>query len=121
MKLKELLQGIHVLACAADPETEISSVAYDSRKVQPGGVFVAISGFTSDGNRFIPQAWDKGAAVVVTAKKPKLDVPYVLVDNDRLALAMLGTNFYGKPAEAMTMIGITGTNGKTSVTLLLKQ
>ena len=121
MKLKELLQGIHVLACAADPETEISSIAYDSRKVQPGGVFVAISGFTSDGNRFIPQAWDKGAAVVVTAKKPKLDVPYVLVDNDRLALAMLGTNFYGKPAESMTMIGITGTNGKTSVTLLLKQ
>ena len=121
MKLKELLQGIHVLACTADLETEISSVAYDSRKVQPGGAFMAISGFTSDGNRFIPMAMEKGAAVVVTARKPKLDVPYVLVDNDRLALAMLGTNFYGKPAETMTMIGITGTNGKTSVTLLLKQ
>ena len=121
MKLKELLQGINVLACTADLETEINSVAYDSRKVQPGGAFMAISGFTSDGNRFIPMAMDKGAAVVVTAKKPNLDVPYVLVDNDRLALAMLGTNFYGKPAEAMTMIGITGTNGKTSVTLLLKQ
>jgi len=121
MKLKELLQGIHVLACTADPETEISDVAYDSRKVQPGGAFMAISGFTSDGNRFIPQAREKGAAVVVTARKPKLDVPYVLVDNDRLALALMGTNFYGKPAESMTMIGITGTNGKTSVTLLLKQ
>ena len=121
MKLKELLQGINVLACTADLETEISDIAYDSRKVQPGGAFMAISGFTSDGNRFIPMAMEKGAAVVVTAKKPKMDVPYVLVDNDRLALAMLGTNFYGKPAEAMTMIGITGTNGKTSVTLLLKQ
>ena len=121
MKLKELLQGIHVLACTADLETEISSVAYDSRKVQPGGAFMAIAGFTSDGNRFVPMAMEKGAAVVVTAKKPKYDVPYVLVDNDRLALAMLGTNFYGKPAESMTMIGITGTNGKTSVTLLLKQ
>ena len=121
MKLKELLQGINILACTADLETEISDIAYDSRKVQPGGAFMAISGFTSDGNRFIPMAMDKGAAVVVTAKKPKMDVPYVLVDNDRLALAMLGTNFYGKPAEAMTMIGITGTNGKTSVTLLLKQ
>ena len=121
MKLKELLQGIQVLACTADLETEISSVAYDSRKVEQGGLFVAISGFTSDGNRFIPMAMEKGAAVVVTAKKPNLDVPYVLVDNDRLALAMLGTNFYGKPAESMTMIGITGTNGKTSVTLLLKQ
>ena len=121
MKLKELLQGINILACTADLDTEISDIAYDSRKVQPGGAFMAISGFTSDGNRFIPMAMDKGAAVVVTAKKPKMDVPYVLVDNDRLALAMLGTNFYGKPAEAMTMIGITGTNGKTSVTLLLKQ
>jgi len=121
MKLKELLQGIKVLACTADPEMEIGSVAYDSRKVQPGGAFVAISGFTSDGNRFIPMAMEKGAAVVVTAKKPKLEVPYVLVDNDRLALAVLGTNFYGKPAQSMTVIGITGTNGKTSVTLLLKQ
>ena len=121
MKLKELLQGINVLECAADPETEINSVAYDSRKVEKGGLFVAISGFTSDGNRFIPMAVEKGAAVVVTARKPKLDVPYVLVDNDRLALALLGTNFYGHPAESMTMIGITGTNGKTSVTLLLKQ
>ena len=121
MKLKELLQGINVLACTADLDTEISSVAYDSRKVEQGGLFVAISGFTSDGNRFIPMAVEKGAAVVVTARKPKLDVPYVLVDNDRLALALLGTNFYGHPAESMTMIGITGTNGKTSVTLLLKQ
>ena len=92
MKLKELLHGINVLACTADLETEISSVAYDSRKVQPGGAFMAIAGFTSDGNRFIPTAMEKGAAVVVTAKKPKYDVPYVLVDNDRLALAMLGSS-----------------------------
>ena len=121
MKLKELLQGINVLACTADQEMEIGSVTYDSRKVEKGGLFVAISGFASDGNRFIPMAMEKGAAVVVTAKKPNVDVPYVLVDNDRLALALLGTNFYGHPAEDLTMIGITGTNGKTSVTLLLKQ
>ena len=81
---------------------------------------MAISGFTSDGNRFIPMAVEKGAAVVVTAKRPETDVPYVLVESDRLALAMIGCNFYGRPAEHMTMIGITGTNGKTSSTLLLK-
>ena len=121
MKLKEMLQGISVLEMTADPELEINYVYFDSRKVQPGSLFMAISGFASDGNRFLPMAMDKGAAAVVTAKKPEQDVPYVLVDNDRLALAMLGTNFYGKPAESMTMIGITGTNGKTSVTLLLKQ
>ena len=121
MKLKELLNGIRVLELCADPELEIPHVAYDSRKVQTGGMFVAISGFASDGNRFIPMAMSKGAAVVVTAKKPVVDVPYVLVESDRLALSLIGINFYGRPAESLTLIGITGTNGKTSVTLLLKQ
>ena len=121
MKLTELLQNIRVLECTADLEKEIDAIHYDSRKVTPGSLFVAISGFASDGNRFIPMAMEKGAAVVVTAKKPQWDVPYVLVDSDRMALAMLGCNFYGHPAKSMTMIGVTGTNGKTSVTLLLKQ
>ena len=120
MKLKELLQGIHVLESNVDFEMNINAVAYDSRKVTEGSLFVAITGFASDGNRFIPMALEKGAAVVVTAKKPAQDVPYVLVESDRYALAMIGTNFYGHPAKSMTMIGVTGTNGKTSVTLLLK-
>ena len=120
MKLKELLQGIPVLETNADLQMNIEAVAYDSRKVTEGSLFVAITGFASDGNRFIPMALEKGAAVVVTAKKPAADVPYVLVENDRYALAMIGTNFYGHPAKSMTMIGVTGTNGKTSVTLLLK-
>ena len=121
MKLKDLLKGIRVLEMTADPNVEIGHVAYDSRKVTQGSMFVAIAGFASDGNRFIPMAMTKGAAVVVTAKRPVQDVPYVLVENDRLALALIGTNFYGHPAESMAVIGITGTNGKTSVTLLLKQ
>ena len=121
MKLKELLQGISVLECTADPELEIESICYDSRKATPGSLFVAISGFASDGNRFIPMALGKGAAAVVTAKKPEGTVPYVLVESDRMALALLGCNFYGHPAKSMTMIGVTGTNGKTSTTLLLKQ
>ena len=121
MKLKELLKGISVLECTADPELEISDVHYDSRKVTEGSLFVAISGFASDGNRFIPMAMSKGALAVVTAKKPEGDVPYVLVESDRLALAMLGCNFHSHPAKSMTMIGVTGTNGKTSTTLLLKQ
>lgn len=121
MKLKQLLQGIDVRECTADPELEISQICYDSRKVTPGSLFAAISGFASDGNRFIPMAMEKGAAAVVTATKPKQDVPYVLVASDRLALALLSCNFYGHPAKDMTMIGITGTNGKTSSTLLLKQ
>ena len=121
MKLKELLTGIAVTALTADPEMEIPAVCYDSRKVTPGALFVAVSGFASDGNRFIPMAMEKGAAVVVTAKKPEQSVPYVLVESDRLALALIGTNYFGHPARSMKMIGITGTNGKTSSTLLLKQ
>ena len=121
MKLKELLTGISVLKCTADPELEIKEIFYDSRKVIPGSLFVAVSGFAADGNKFIPMAAEKGAAAVVTAKKPETDIPYVLVESDRLALALLGCNFFGRPAEHMTMIGITGTNGKTSSTLLLKQ
>ena len=121
MKLKELLKDMAVLECTADPEKEIGSVHYDSRKVTENSLFVAISGFASDGNRFVPMALSKGAVAVVTARKPEEDVPYVLVENDRMALAMLGCNFYGHPAKSMTMIGVTGTNGKTSTTLLLKQ
>ena len=121
MKLKELLKNIPVLECTADPELDISEIYYDSRKVTAGSLFVAISGFASDGNRFIPMAMSKGAAVVVTAKKPEGEVPYVLVESDRMALALLGCNFYGHPAKSMTLVGVTGTNGKTSVTLILKQ
>ena len=121
MKLKELLRNIPVLECSADLELDIQNVYYDSRKVTEGSLFVAVSGFASDGNRFIPMALSKGAVAVVTAKKPEGDVPYVLVGSDRMALAMLGCNFHGHPAKGMTMIGITGTNGKTSATLLLKQ
>ena len=121
MKLRDLLKDINVLESNVDMDMPVESVAYDSRKVTEGCLFVAISGFASDGNRFIPMAMDKGAVAVVTAHKPNGDVPYILVENDRLALALIGCNFYGHPAKNMTLIGVTGTNGKTSVTWLLKQ
>lgn len=121
MKLKELLADVPVLQQHADPEMEISGLCCDSRRAEPGSLFVAVSGFASDGNRFIPSAMAKGAVAVVTAEKPEEDIPYVLVESDRLALALISGNYYGHPARKMTMIGITGTNGKTSSTLLLKQ
>ena len=120
MKLQELLRGVNVLENTADLNTEITDVVYDSRKVTPGSLFVAVTGFVTDGNRYIPMALQKGAAAVVTAVKPQEDIPYILVDSDRLALALIGSNYYHKPAESMALIGITGTNGKTSSTLLLK-
>ena len=120
MKLKDLLEGLEILAFNTDLEQEIPAVTYDSRKVTPGSLFVAITGFATDGNLYIPMALEKGAVAVVTAKQPGEDTPYVLVPNDRLALALIGANFYGHPGDTMKMIGVTGTNGKTSSTLLLK-
>jgi len=122
MKLKELLTGVPVTETNVDLEQEVNNVVYDTRKeITPGSLFIAIRGFSFDGNRYIPTALEKGAVAVVTAHKPETDVPYVLVTSDRLALALIGTNFFGRPAASMKMIGVTGTNGKTSVTLLLKQ
>ena len=86
MKLYELLQGITVLETNVDVNMEIDSVIYDSRKEIVGTtLFVAVTGFASDGNKYIPMVLEKGAAVIVTAKKPENDVPYILVESDRLA------------------------------------
>ena len=120
MKLKELLQGVPILAANVDLETEIGSVHYDSRTVWPGGLFVAMAGFAADGHAFIGKALASGAAAVLCEKEPEGEIPYVRTDNSRRALAVIGGNFYGHPAEAMTMIGVTGTNGKTTTTYLLK-
>ena len=120
MKLIDLLQGIEIIKATADLQQQITQVSYDSRKVTPGSLFVAITGFVTDGNKYIPMALQKGAVAVVTAVEPAQDVPYVLVKSDRLALAMIGVNYYQKPAQAMKLIGVTGTNGKTTSTLLLK-
>ena len=120
MKLKDILKGIPVLKQTADEDLEILDIAYDSRKAVPGSLFVAITGYVTDGNLYISKALENGAVAVVTAVEPKEDIPYVLVSSDRLALALMGANFYGHPADAMTIIGVTGTNGKTTSTLLLK-
>ena len=120
MKLKDLLKDVEIIKATADLDMQVTGVTYDSRKVIPGGVFVAITGFVTDGNLYIPMAMEKGAVVVVTAVEPTEDIPYVMVASDRLALALIGANYYGRPAEAMQVIGVTGTNGKTTSTLLLK-
>ena len=121
MKLSDLLKDVPVLEMNVDPGMEIAGVSYDSRRVQPGHMFVAITGYAADGHQYIPSAVSKGAVCVLCERKP-LDegTPYVLVPATRPALAMLGANWYGHPAEKMTILGVTGTNGKTSVTYLLK-
>ena len=120
MKCKDLLVGLEILSAAADMEQEISGVRYDSRLVEPGDLFVAMRGYATDGHRFITQARERGAAAVVCECPPSDGTPYIQVDNSRRALAAIGANWFGHPADRMIMAGVTGTNGKTTTTYLLK-
>ena len=120
MKLRELLTGIAVLTATADLDMEITDVSYDSRTTKPGDLFVAMTGFAADGHAFIGKAAAAGAAAVLCEKIPEEDIPYVQVADSRRCLAVVGANFFGHPADHMTMVAVTGTNGKTTTTYLLK-
>ena len=120
MKLNELLAGVDILETTAELSLEITGVSYDSRLTKPGDLFVAVAGYETDGHRFIPMAREKGAVCVLCQQKPEGEGPYVLVSDSRAAMARLGRNWFGDPAASMVMVGITGTNGKTTTTYLLK-
>ena len=119
MKLQAILQGLEPLEVHADLSREITGICYDSRAVKPGSLFVAICGYDTDGHKYIPMALEKGAACVLCEKAPA-EGEYVLLSDTRRGLALAGANWYGNPAGEMTMIGITGTNGKTTTTYLVK-
>ena len=120
MNLSKILRGIKILDSNADPLTEITGISYDSRKTQPGDIFVAITGFETDGHKYIDVALKNGAAVILCEKRPLYDCCFVITDNSRFALAIASKNYYGDPAAEMTLIGLTGTNGKTTTSYLLK-
>ena len=120
MKLKALLKDVKVLEISAETETEIGGISYDSRNTMKNDLFVAIRGFESDGHRFIGAALNAGASVIICEIKPIEDIAYILVENSREALAIVSRNYFGDPASKMTLIGVTGTNGKTTTTMLIK-
>lgn len=125
MKLGELLAvlGKQEALPADAPDREISDIAHDSRKVKPGSLFVAVRGFHSDGHQFIPQALQQGAAAVIAEEdsgRTSADVPLIIVGDSRRALALLADAFYGHPSRKLSLIGITGTNGKTTTSYLVR-
>ncbi len=114
MNLKDIL-------LSADVDIEVSGISYNSKETKPGDVFVAVTGFKTDGHKYINNAVEKGAVCVVCERRPEdTDIPYVLVENSRKALAEMSCNFYGNPTKKLKLIGVTGTNGKTTVTYLVK-
>lgn len=119
MKLQELLKDVAVLSNTADGAAEINEVRYDSRAVRKGDLFVAIRGYATDGHKYIAKALEQGAAAVVCEEVPE-GVPAVVVENSRIALAEIAANRFGHPADSMVMLGVTGTNGKTTTTYLVK-
>ena len=119
MKLQELLAGVAVQSRTAAPELEIGEVRYDSRAVEKGDLFVAIRGYATDGHRYIEKALAQGAAAIVCEEAPA-GAPAVVVENSRRALAEIAANRFGHPADSMVMLGVTGTNGKTTTTYLIK-
>ena len=121
MKLSEILKDINILSDTASYDTEITGICYDSRSVKRGDLFVAVRGFESDGHKYIPMAAEKGCAAVLCEEAPSVDVPYIRTDDSRLGLALAAKNFYRDPSRDMKVIGITGTNGKTTTTILVKQ
>ena len=120
MKLHELLKGLDILSYTADMDADIREVQYDSRLVEGGDLFIAVPGAAADGHRFIPMAVEKGASCVLCERTPEGDVPYVQVADSRRALAVVGGNRFDHPARELTMIGVTGTSGKTTSTYLIK-
>jgi UDP-N-acetylmuramoyl-L-alanyl-D-glutamate--2,6-diaminopimelate ligase len=122
MKLGQILEGLPHFDLRGDPALEIAGLTYDSRRVKPGDLFVAIRGHLSDGHRFIEKAVEKGAVAVAAETPAGLNPPVatVLVPDTRRALSKLALAFYANPFQSAALIGITGTNGKTTTAYLLE-
>ncbi len=117
--LQELFDGTDVTVAAELRDVRVRGVQFDSRRVQPGHVFVAVRGFTVDGHDFLPMAKEKGAVVAVVEEKVRgVDIPQIVVENSRRVLAWLAANFFRPEIDALTLVGITGTNGKTTTSFL---
>lgn len=119
MRLSELLgKTEHVLR---GEDVSIRAITYDSRKVVPGSLFVAVRGYNTDGHKYIDKAIEMGAAAILAEEDGGWDVPTAVCPDTRRGLAEVGAQFYGNPAEKLKIIGVTGTNGKTTTTYLIKQ
>ena len=123
-RLQQILVNIKTTQVIGNLEKSVSSIEFDSRKVKLNDVFVAINGALSDGHEFIKKATDQGALVIICEKVPDdiiNGITYVQVDNSQRALSVLAANYYNNPSENLRLIGVTGTNGKTTISSLLFQ
>lgn len=124
MQLQDLLYGVAIKGLVGKPEQEVVALAFDSRQVKANTLFFAIKGTAVDGHQYIEQTIAAGATVIVCETMPiVLDpvVTYIEVENSAIALGIVSSNFYSNPAGRLTLVGVTGTNGKTTIATLLFQ
>ena len=121
MKLYELLDGVSLTGGSASQEMEISSISCDTRDIRPGALFVALPGGKTDGHLYISAALDRGASAVLCQRPPDAPGPWLTTEDTRLALALISANWFGRPGDAMALIAVTGTNGKTTTKSLIKE
>ncbi|HAZ40423.1 MAG TPA: UDP-N-acetylmuramoyl-L-alanyl-D-glutamate--2,6-diaminopimelate ligase, partial [Exiguobacterium sp.] len=120
MNLAELIQVIQTQKIERMVEVDVTSITTDSRDVKPGTLFVAIKGYTVDGHDYAKQAEAQGAVAIVAEQPVNVSIPVILVRSTSRAIAELAGKFYDYPSEKMRMIGITGTNGKTTTTTIVR-
>ena len=121
-QIQELIKATQVLRVEGNSDTRVSRLAYDSRRIAPGDCFFAVSGTQSDGHAYIDAAVTAGAAAVVCQRLPEHLAPsvcYVVVADTNAAMADMAAAFYGDPSRQLKLVGITGTNGKTTTVTLL--
>lgn len=124
MQLQELLYGVVIKSLVGNPNVEVAALAFDSRAVKSNSLFFAISGTVVDGHNYIDQTIKSGANVIICEHLPadlSADVTYVVVESSSLTLGVVASNFYGNPSAKLKLVGITGTNGKTTIATLLFQ
>ena len=121
MKLYDLLDGVPLMGANVDLDMEINSISSDSRTVEAGALFAALPGQLDDGGRYITQALERGAAAVLCRLPPQGDGPWLITREPRRAMARICANWFGRPGERMTLIAVTGTNGKTTTTNLIRE
>ena len=122
MILSDILNGVDVLDILGNKEIEISEIVFDSRKAVKNSLYIAIKGTLVDGHQYIPSAIERGAKAIVCEVLPEQKeegIIYIKVENSSKVLGLLASNFYGNPSKGLILIGVTGTNGKTSVSTLL--
>jgi len=120
MTLGKLLENIEITAIEADVSISIPGFCYDTRIIRNGELFIAVRGYETDGHKYIKEAVSKGAVCIICEEKPDIPIPYVIVKDSRKALAAISAIWFDFPAKKLKLIGVTGTNGKTSVTNLIK-